>query len=78
MSARRIITSSFCTKLFLYTLASLVKAKRYSDGRTLIDHRYMTLEYADSQKVRPHSFEKFNQHPESLEEGAPNAAIVVA
>ncbi|MGR3279417.1 toll/interleukin-1 receptor domain-containing protein [Acaryochloris marina NIES-2412] len=55
-------------ELFLYTLATCIKSKRYDYGTELLEHQYFTQSEAlDSQHRESFSFTHFQAHPESLE-----------
>lgn len=54
-------------ELFLYTLAAFIKARRYEDGRSLLDHNYVAPETFNGQRLESFSFTLFNTHAESLE-----------
>lgn len=54
-------------ELFLYTIASLIKARSYTSVLSLFEHRYVTREYLDDETLAKFTFNQFNNHPPSLE-----------
>lgn len=54
-------------EFFLYTLAAYIKARRYGDSLTLLDHQYVTLEYLRENRSRSYVFTQFNETPSSLQ-----------
>jgi hypothetical protein len=56
-----------CYELFLYTFASFVKARKFSEARQLIDYRYVAPQTFGGTDLEGHSFSSFNSYAESLE-----------
>lgn len=54
-------------ELFLYTIATLVKALRYTSVSGLFEHRYVTREHLNDETLATSSFYEFNTHPSSLD-----------
>ena len=57
-----------CYEMFLYTIATLVKAKKYADARQLIDFRYVSPMTYGGHDLEGHTCCSFNKFAESLEE----------
>jgi len=57
-----------CYEMFLYTLAVLMKAKKYAEARQLIDYRYVAPRTYGGNDLEGRSFDSFNNHARSLEE----------
>lgn len=55
-------------ELFLYTIAALMKAKKYDGVRTLLTHRYIAPRTYGGEYMEAHDFTDFNQYARSLEE----------
>jgi hypothetical protein len=56
-----------CYELFLYTVASFVKAKKLSEARQLIDYQYVISRTFGGGDRQGYSFTCFNSYAESLE-----------
>lgn len=54
-------------ELFLYTVAALIKSRRYNDARRLLDLQYVAPETLNGHKLVSFNFTMFNEHPQSLE-----------
>ena len=54
-------------ELFLYTVAALVKSRRYNDARRLFDLQYVAPETLNGHTLVSFNFAMFNDYPESLE-----------
>ena len=57
-----------CYEMFLYVMAVLTKAKKYSEARELIDFRYVAPRTYGGNELDGHGFNGFNNHARSLEE----------
>lgn len=57
-----------CYELFLYSIATFIKAKRYEDARKLIDYRYVSPRTFGGSDLDGHSYREFNTYARSLEE----------
>jgi len=55
-------------ELFLYTVATLIKAKKYDGVRVLLTHRYVAPRTYGGEYMESHDFTDFNRHTRSLEE----------
>ena len=56
-----------CYELFLYTFATLIKSKRYSDARDLIDYRFIAPSTYGGSDSESYGVTDFNQYATSLE-----------
>jgi hypothetical protein len=57
-----------CYEMFLYVMASLIKAKKYREARQLIDFHYVAPRTYGGNELDGHSFHAFNNHANSLED----------
>lgn len=57
-----------CYEMFLYVMAVLIKSKKYSEARQLIDFQYVAPRTYGGNDLDGHSFHSFNNHARSLEE----------
>jgi hypothetical protein len=56
-----------CYEIFLYTFATFVKAKKYSEARQMIDHLYVAPRTFGGTELESNKFDSFNMYAESLE-----------
>jgi hypothetical protein len=57
-----------CYEMFLYVTAVLIKARKYSEARELIDFQYVAPRTYGGNDLDGHSFHGFNNHAQGLEE----------
>lgn len=61
-----------CYEFFLYSVAACVKAKKYTEARQLIDHRYVAPRTFGGNELDAHSFSSFNTYATPLEQQCAN------
>ncbi len=54
-------------EMYLYVVAALIAARRFTDARSLFDHTYVAPETLNGERLKSYSFSPFNKYAKSLE-----------